>query len=199
MPGKRLRRPCRCSRPPAIRKRPCRWRRSSSIRSTTSQLEAIGAELNIFLADKSRAQNAASACWSKSGTASRRSRRSPPDRRRSAPTACRRSCRPSLATASRDPNARVAVEAMYAFGALAERNAACRSSGRPRAVRADSRGVHWRDRSDAAARGDPGDRARVRQPAWTMRRSRKRSATRSSRRSTIVSRRSSRRRCGRSA
>lgn len=82
------------------------------------QLEAIGAELNIFLADKVtprrrvgllvevRNQISAEPIFSAGPTAV-------------GPLRVPAEVLTALATASRDPNARVAVEALYAFGALA--------------------------------------------------------------------------------
>jgi HEAT repeat protein len=83
-----------------------------------TQLEAIGAELNIFLADKVvprrrvgllvevRNRIAAEAIFASGPSAV-------------GPSRVPAVVATSLATASRDPNARVAVEALYAFGALA--------------------------------------------------------------------------------
>ena len=82
------------------------------------QLEAIAAELNIFLADKVtprrrvgllvevRKRIAAEPIFSAGPSAI-------------GPTRVPHAVLTALATASRDPNARVAVEALYAFGALA--------------------------------------------------------------------------------
>ena len=92
------------------------------------QLEAIGAELNIFLADKIVPKKRVGL------VVEVRNHIEAEPTFSAGPSALGAARVPSvvltsLATASRDPNARVAVEAMYAFGALANETPAADRTG----------------------------------------------------------------------